>query len=194
MVDRDYATQSAAPKRRAHAADGRSRLPGWLWALCGLTLGLCFAAAVFIVYRPLDDSVTQAPPAAKAPQTQVKSPAIPPQTEARFKFYDLLPKFEVKPSQEPYKPDPSAASTAPQVDARYLIQAGSFRKVSDAERRKATIALLGLESTIQKVQVEDKGTYYRVQIGPAMDYRRAEKAMRQLADNDIDSFATRSDG
>ncbi len=190
---KDYAKQGGASKRTAHT--GNSGLPGWLWALVGMSLGLAIAAFAFILYRPLDEA--PAGPAPARPQqaeTAAAAPDIPPRTEARFKFYDLLPRYEVKPSEETYRPEPpSAAQSAARESARYLIQAGSFRDRADAERRRASMALLGIESSIKPVEVEGKGLRYRVQIGPAMNARQAEKTMRQLADNGIDSFATRSE-
>ena len=186
---KDYADQGGGSRKQAHTGGGG--LPGWLWALIGLSLGLCLAAVLYIVYVPVESGNVVIPPADQ-PEAASETPGVPPRQKARFKFYDLLPKSEVQTSDEAYKPEPREES--PESTARYLIQAGSFRQREDAERRKATIALLGIESSIREVNVEGKGLRYRVQIGPAMGYQEAEKTMRQLADEDIDSFATRTQG
>lgn len=191
---RDYAKQNSHGKgrRRSHTGGG---IPGWLGGLIGLSFGLALAAGVYIVMRPAAPVGGEPAPAptAKAPQPKVtaESPDIPPPQEARFKFYDLLPKYEVKPSEEAYRPQ-SSDKAAASSSARYLIQAGSFIERADAERRRANLALIGFEASIREVKVEGKGLRYRVQIGPPMDYQQAEKTMRRLADNDIDSFATRA--
>ncbi len=185
---KDYAAHKNG-KRQTHTGGGA--LPGWLWALIGLSLGLCIAALAFILLRPVEDAAP--PPRTAAPQAQKQSPDLPPATEPRFKFYDLLPKSEVQPSEEPYRPEPQSEDPTA-TSARYLIQAGSFARREDAERRRASIALIGIESSIREVDIPGKGLRYRIQIGPAMDHRQAEKTMRQLADNDIDSFATRAGG
>ena len=188
---RDYARQRKEAPRRTHTNNSRG-LPGWSWALCGLTLGLGIAAIVFIVYRPVESpAVVQGPPS-RPVATPTPGPVVPPRQESRFKFYDGLAKAQVRPNEDAYKvepPPPAAEDTS-----RYVIQAGSFRARDDAERRKANIALLGFESTIKQVDLLDRGTVYRVQVGPDMSRDAAEKAMRQLADNDIDSFATRAGG
>lgn len=189
---RDYARQRKEAPRHTHSKKSSGGLPGWLWALCGLTLGLGVAAIVFIVYRPVESpAVVQGPPS-RPVATPTPGPVVPPRQESRFKFYDGLAKAQVNPNEEAYKvepPPPAAEDTN-----RYVLQAGSFRTREDAERRKATVALLGFESSIKEVELEERGTVFRVQIGPDMTRAVAEKAMRQLADNDIDSFATRAGG
>ena len=187
---RDYAHRQASPAKRPAPKPSGGALPGWAWAVLGLSLGLAVAVAVFIIYRPVQGPAPAATPVPQLAPAKPQSPDIPPRQESRFKFYDLLPKYEVKPSEEPYKPEPQAV---PDDTARYLLQAGSFAERADAERRKANLALLGFESSILTAEVNGR-TRYRVQIGPPMNARSAEKAMRQLADNDIDSFATRSGG
>ena len=48
---------------------------------------------------------------------------------------------------------------------KYSVQAGSFRDTTEAERHKAKLALLGIESRIEKAKV-DTLVWYRVKIGP----------------------------
>lgn len=184
---RDYAQRKPA----ARQAKSGSGVPGWVWALCGLSLGLCVAVVVYIAQGPRTSEAT--PVAAEPPQPATKAgPGVPPPTKPRFKFYDLLPRFEVKPNQEAYKVEPRPSSVPHR--GPYIVQAGSFAQPQDAERRKASIALLGLESQIQKVTVSGQGLRYRVQIGPVADLEQAQRTMRRLAESSIDSFASRVDG
>ncbi len=188
-MSKDYARTRSNNKSRKKATRKNNSWPSWLWALIGLTAGLSVAAIAVIVMRPVEDDVASAP-TPKPLVTQAPGPQIPPQQEARFKFYDELPKVEVKPSEDAYKVEKPAES-ASTAQYRYVIQAGSFKDRNDAERRKANLALLGVESAVKAVDLQGKGTRYRVQIGPPMPRSKAEKTMRQLADNDIDSFASR---
>ena len=191
-MSKDYArTRKPAknPKKQAHRSAG---MAPWLWSLIGLTIGLSVAAIAFIVFRPVEKDVAVAPAPQAVRPSSSPGPQIPPEQEARFKFYNELPKQEVKTSEEAYKVE-TPETTSNSSEYRYLIQAGSFRDRDDAERRKANLALLGVESAIKAVDLQGKGKRYRVQIGPAMSRQQAEKTMRQLADNDIDSFASRSD-
>lgn len=167
-------------------------LPSWLWGLLGLTAGLLIAAIAFIALNPVEPEVAEAQPAAPAPKAQAEAPQIPPKETARFKFYDGLKEAEVRPSEETYRVE---TPPPPEQDkSRYLIQAGSFRAREDAETRKANLALIGIESQIKAVSLQDKGTRYRVQIGPALSRIEAEKTMSQLREHKIDSFATRVSG
>ena len=88
--------------------------------------------------------------------------------ESRFTFYDMLPNFEVViPEEEPNV----QADTEPRAVVEpgiYILQAGSFSHYEDADRRRAELALQGVESTIQRVTIDDK-TYHRVRIGPIDD-------------------------
>lgn len=62
----------------------------------------------------------------------------------------------------------SSASTARPTSAQsgYVLQAGAYARLEDADRLKAKLALKGLESRIQKVTIEGRGTFFRVRLGP----------------------------
>lgn len=171
-------------KRRPTRSNTRSRTqneedyPGWAWGVWGLAIGLSVAAAIWFSDRR----------AAPVPTAEVRQPAsldnaldgndenaTPPATTAdeekpenRFTFYDMLPNFEVVIPEE----DPDVAQDIePQaivIPGTYVLQAGSFTAYADADRRRAELALQGIESTIQKVTIDDK-TYHRVRIGPTND-------------------------
>ena len=84
------------------------------------------------------------------------------------------------------KPVPAPDANAPATSAgRYLIQVGSFKDRGEAEQQKANLALLGVESRIEKVTIDNKQTWYRVRIGPEKDQRRVESILARLEENDI---------
>ena len=90
--------------------------------------------------------------------------------EERFTFYDLLPNAEFV---VPEKAPTTTAETTQQPEAvvepgTYVLQAGSFSTNADADRRRAELALQGIESNIQRVTVNDR-EYHRVVIGPTVD-------------------------
>jgi len=140
---------------------------------------------------PAAPAPTQAPavPEQTAPATANQPEMTPP----RFEYYSVLPEMEVVIPPEELKNGPSAkAPPAPApVESRsvperesapapipvpssadvtggpvYLLQLGSFRRNEDAERLKASLGLLGITARIEKVTIDDKGTYYRVRSGP----------------------------
>jgi cell division protein FtsN len=158
----------------------------------GLSIGLAVAFAIYINDRSPDIPVR---PAAEQPsnvddndEQAANQPAEPP--EARFDFYSLLPKFEVIiPEQEPdvhIETGPQAV-TEPGV---YVLQAGSFTEYKDADRRRATLALQGIESKVQRVTIDDR-TYHRVRIGPIDDLDELNVLRSRLREAQIDVLRIR---
>ena len=144
--------------------------------LFGLAVGLSVAAAVYMKDRR-DDSPAGAASAPTEPASLQSSidengeaaagdaPAEK-KGERRFTFYDLLPNFEVV-TQEAEE-EPVASTSAPQAVVEpgvYILQAGSFSTSEDADKRRAELALQGIESHIQRVKINERN-YHRVLIGP----------------------------
>jgi len=103
----------------------------------------------------------------------------------------------VLPEKEIAVPDTvlSEASGQPQVakksvapGGRYLLQVGSFRKLTDADRLKAQLAFLGLEATIQTVSIDGAETWHRVRVGPYGKLEQLKAARSQLTKNRLDSI------
>ncbi len=131
-------------------------------------------------------------------QAQAKaetSAAEKPSTD--FTFYTVLPEIEVvAPSldQAPAAGDtnsnsgtqtastnpPRAADADVDAESSYRLQAGSYRQRADAEHLKASLALHGMVSNIQKVSIQGRGDFYRVRLGPYPTYQAMLKADRQL--------------
>jgi len=142
----------------------------------GLAVGLSVAVAVYVKDRrkePVAVAPTPEPASLQSalddndeqsgPGEASEKPA-----KKRFTFYDILPNFEVvTPDEEP----DVEAETTPQAIVEpgvYVLQAGSFSTNEDADRRRAELALHGIESHIQRVKVNNRN-YHRVYIGPTDD-------------------------
>ncbi len=102
-----------------------------------------------------------------------------------FEFYEVLPEFEVvvPDTGEALRPDTREAAAA--RAGNYVVQAGSFLTQEDAERMKARIALLGFESRIQRVAIDDD-VYHRIRIGPVTDLGELNRIRRRLREERID--------
>lgn len=164
-------------KKRKRSTARKQQYPGWLWMLFGLAIGLSVAFAIYV-----KDSEPVPPQAASVPNSVddngesaiTPSASVDPvpepaeEKEKRFTFYDLLPAAEfVVPEKAPTTTEDvqPAAVVEPGV---YVLQAGSFSTNTDADRRRAELALQGVESHIQRVTVDDR-EYHRVYVGPTDD-------------------------
>jgi cell division protein FtsN len=163
--------------------------PGWLWLLAGLSIGLFVALLVYLKdYQkesggrtkpaPVVEKGRAAPkPADKATEKASEDTAQKP----RFDFYNLLPEMEV------FIPEQDIAAErerTPKEKVNYFLQVGSFRQFEDADRLRAQLALMNLESHIQRVTVDGKAgsvqTWHRVRVGPYTSAREMDKIRNRL--------------
>jgi cell division septation protein DedD len=183
-------------KRRQQRKKQAPEYPGWMWMLFGLAIGLSVA---FAIYEKGVASVPQARPVAReamgmaAPlvqETLAGEPASEDQPESRFTFYEDLPTFEIIIPEE--EPDVSQDSTIETVEKPgvYVLQAGSFGAIADADRRRVQLAFLGIESRIQRVAIDDK-IYHRVRIGPIDELDKLNLIRDQLRNEKIDVLRIR---
>ena len=182
-------------KRKRKRQQQQAEYPGWMWMLFGLAIGLSVAFAIYrkdLNVQP--QPVAQQPASMAAPLQQApvaEEPTVEEEApEARFTFYDMLPKFEVIIPEVEADVTQDQAIQVLEAPGLYVLQAGSFGTVTDADRRRAQLALLGIESVIQRVAIDDK-TYHRVRIGPLDDLDRLNLIRNQLRQADIDVLRIR---
>jgi cell division protein FtsN len=184
------------------AARGRAKGNFLLGVFVGLAVGLGIALGVAFylnktpipfLSKPKPASKDSVPDSAKAPAisglpTQpavaAKSPEKP-----KFDFYRILPGGEEPVSDKDLKAAAkSAAKGQPDLGKDvYFIQAGSFQNPADADNQKARLAILGIESSVEPADVPDKGTRYRVRLGPFAKLDDLNRVRTTLAQNGIDA-------
>lgn len=204
---RDY--KKRAPAKKPAPKPG---MPGWAWMVVGLAIGL-FAGFLFYLSKrpvPATTAITLPTPSAHtagkpvqpkvtAPATAAKKPAKP-----KFDFYTLLPELEVvvpkgnysvsKPGQNGAASSTTSAPPAPiETPGSYMLQAGSFHTYAQADRMKATLALLGVVGNIQQVKV-NSDTWNRVQIGPFKDLKKLNAVRDELQKHKIDTLVLKVKG
>ena len=188
--------------RRNNNSRRNASTPGWVWMMFGLGLGLLVAIGVYLRSPPATTAAaaaarsTPAPkPPAAAPRTNAPAPAAAEEaTENRFDFYEILPQFEVDVASPSSERNGAATTRAPQpiaVPGRYLLQAGSFSAAADADKRQASLALLGIESQVQRVTI-DNNVFHRVRIGPTTDLDALNRTRRQLRDAGIEAVVMKA--
>lgn len=198
-MPRDYAPRNRNQKRpakRSHAR-GKQGLPGWLWMVVGLSIGLVVAAIVYIG-RPTGEPAatpvvrTEATAAAPASAARSQSPPLPPKEKPRFSFYELLPSYEVVVPEATDKTVGGKPGAVPVVPpGQYVIQVGSFRSSGEAESQKAKLALLGIESRVESVTIDNRDTWYRVRVGPIDDPKKVQTTVQTLNVHEFESLLMR---
>ena len=165
-----------ARKRRRKSSRSRNSdgYPGWVWMLFGLAIGLSVAFAVYVKDRQPGEVVRQSAPEPASMQSAIDdngeatAAAATPKTEKRFDFYEMLPAFEIDVDDVGEATDDSRQPAAIEEPGVYILQAGSFSTHKDADRRRAELALHGIESYVQRARVNNRN-YHRVYIGPIDD-------------------------
>ncbi len=136
--------------------------------------------------------------AAEAPKKTAKS------QRPRFEFYQILPgdkevtDREVKSAkaapraEEGAKPGSSPRSPKAFSGEVLWLLAGAFASEGDADNLKAKIALTGLEASVRPVSVENKGTLYRVRLGPYQSIDDANRIKTALSQNGVSAAIIRT--
>jgi cell division septation protein DedD len=156
----------------------------------GLACGLGVALIVHL-YHLGQGELDEAPARAAMPAPARVAPEPVVEEEDRFEFYEILPEFEVPVPELPAKGD-SGAPVRALPPGSYYLQAGSFRTHADADRRKATLALLGVTSAIQRVSIDGDQTWFRVRVGPIREPSELDALRRRLESEDIQTLAVRA--
>jgi len=203
---RDYArTRSSgkgkgkAKRRRPAAKPKKPATPGWVWMLSGICVGVVAAAGLYLYSQSgTRNGVVQPVPTPSEGAGAAKTSKDAQPEEPRFAFYEMLPNYEVViPKQDGGATGGErAGGTSPQVErpGRYIIQAGSFTRYEDADRRKAELALLGVESKIAEAEINDGRTIYRVRTLPKEDLQAINRTLERLREEGIDTLVMRHKG
>ena len=146
------------------------------------------------------------PPASKTNES------IPDNTpKPQFEFYTILPEMEVvipdeeivPPKEAKVTPPPATSNPPPKTESpvqqttareSYILQMGSFRKFEDADRMKASLALIGIEAEVQKVSINNKDTYHRVRSGPYHSQTELNRVRKLTKDHNINTLVIKLKG
>lgn len=183
-------------------SDGPQSISLWKWMLItALTIGF----VVFLVYL----SSTGSKPVQSL--TQTTGVTVPADSEKSEKTAELTKKQEVKvapgpiipqfdfytilPEKEVVLPDSEIGTRAREErigqakETSYIMQAGSFKEFKDADNMKAKLALMGIESRVEKAKVGN-AAWYRVKMGPFDRMASVSSIRARLRQNGIDVVVT----
>jgi cell division protein FtsN len=191
-MSRDY-------KSRATTRHKKKSLPGYVWLLSGLAIGLFVAFIVYLDKQPESkkDFGTAVQEELKKIKQQAKEKSTT-KKEQKFNFYTILPELEILiPESETRPPERTAETKNKTVTTntskarkskQYVLQVGSFQSLNDAKKLKANLAFLGLSANIQHVTV-NKQAWHRVRTGPYKDKQQLYKNQKTLKQNGIHAIS-----
>jgi cell division protein FtsN len=185
-------------KRRSTRQKKQTEYPGWLWMLFGLAIGLSVAFAVYVKDRGPDAVTIATQPEPASPGSTIDDNDESPSGSSedvespkdRFDFYEMLPAFEMIITDETPAVDEDVEPQAIDEPGVYLLQAGSFSTHNDADRRRAELALHGIESRVQRAKVNNRD-YFRVYVGPIEDLDELNVTRSRLREAKIDVMRIR---
>ena len=192
-MPRKQNTKSAGTGRRRTTTQAKRKSgtgqPGWLWLLTGAAVA-GFAVLIFNLHQQRGEPPAEPPADDETPVAQPE-PEPEPEPQRRFRFRELLLEDEVTVPEEALPPrqreDSAATQPAPTVEEGYdyVLQAGSFRSYDDADGLRAALTLLGFDTMIHTVELDDGGQWHRVRVGPFSDTEDLQRAHSRLEENNI---------
>lgn len=197
--DYKYRSEDRNIKRSRRSSGREDSLALWKWMLI---TALIIAFVVFLFYlgskggkqvntppvsqSASDNKKTEKTAAAAAnKKAEVKAdPEIP-----QFDFYTILPRKEVVVPDHEIDTRSREERVGEAKATQYILQAGSYKDFKEADRLRAKLALMGIESRIEKAKVGNV-TWYRIKMGPYTRMNSVSIIRSRLRDNGIDAIVT----
>lgn len=177
-VAKAQAKKSSAPKRTP-------TIPNFGTLVYGILIGI-FASCLTLFMFATSDITLKIPnlQLAKAKQNEpnatapirAESKVVP---EPRFDFYTELTKNETEAVKDLKSPTKTING--------YIVQAGSFKKIGDADALKARLTLNGFAAKIEAVPQRDGEVWHRVVLGTYKTEQNAKSLQQKLKALEIDS-------
>lgn len=188
----DYKSRGRRKQKKA--------LPGYLWLLAGLTIGLFVAFIIYLDKQPESEvpftqAVNQELEQLKQANKQNKQSAnkateadVLEEVESKYTFYTILQGMKVLIPESETRPPKQKNKKNEAKNTRFILQAGSFQNINDAEKLKAKLAFMGLQANIQHVTV-NKQSWHRVRTGPYENKQQLYQSQKILQRNNINAIS-----
>jgi cell division protein FtsN len=173
MAQKDYVARSQKKKQPPKNKNQTTQSVAWFKVGIAILVVSSFVAVLFYLK---DAGNSDAGTPLQNEQDNIARPIesekdpLPVLEEEHWEFIEGLPAYSVE----------VEVDELPNADRRYLMQCGAFRKESQAQELKATIAFQGLESQVLDSK-NSKGIWYRVVLGPYESKRDAERDRHSLS-------------
>ncbi|MDH5230329.1 MAG: SPOR domain-containing protein [Gammaproteobacteria bacterium] len=188
------------PKKASYKKSGATTLrkdvkpiPPWVWLLTGVLVGGFGSFVIYLQtgFDPKTYGISKPIPDNKTVESKTKTSEHG-DDKPRFEFYTLLPELEVLVPNN--NQGDESRKNAIDEPGKYELQSGSFKNHADADKRKANLALLGITSKIQTVEINDNETWHRVKVGPLTDLQELNRIRELLKRNQIDTLLVKVKG
>ncbi|MBL1262122.1 SPOR domain-containing protein [Methylomicrobium sp. RS1] len=201
-MSRDYKYRAQDPRESARSRRPRQKdgLALWRWMLI---TSLIIGFVVFLFYlvskgaqngTPLqagNPSVTENTASGSTAKPEGKSTlkveAVPEPKGPQFDFYTYLPKKEIVVPDHEINTRMREERVGKAKAARYILQVGSYKDTAEADRLRAKLALMGIESRIERTKVGNV-TWHRVTLGPYTRMASVGVIRSRLRQNGIDTI------
>lgn len=193
---RDYKHTGRSTKKKPRPS---TKVGLWRWMLI---TALVIGFAVFLTYLKINASKHPAdtPPIASgkdagkaaknkeiaAAKQDAKNKKAEPD-QPHFDFYTVLPNKEAVVPDHEISTRLREERLGKTKEGKYIMQAGSYKAFNDADQLKAKLALMGIESKVEKTKVGET-EWYRVKIGPYAQMGSIDQTKKRLKDNGIDAI------
>lgn len=131
-------------------------------------------------------SVGERPPVLDPPAMTAREPDLPAIDPPRSSTEPLRLSPPAPPKASPPEPEPMPSTIVAAAEGDFMVHLASYRKIADADAGWGALMvdhsdLLGdLEIQINRVNIPDKGVFYRLQAGPLVSMTAATQLCRQL--------------
>ncbi len=188
---RDYKDRASAATKKTPPQQSVS---WWKWALVALLVSLFVFFLLFLrnsgkTEKTVNKTLSsQKSVKAASPKHQNKKPPEP-----HFDFYTILPETEIEVPDYEIGTRTREERFGQAKASRYVVQAGSFRKYSEADKLRAKLALIGVESRVEKARVGEV-VWNRVKMGPFKRSSSVTLIKKRLKKHGIDAIVTEIKG
>lgn len=160
----------------------------------GLGVGLLIALLVYVFMNRAGENgepeLKPEPRAAVAPPAADADAGAADEGTKQYDFYEMLPKFEVVVPEEEADVKRDVRAARIERPGVYVLQAGSYRNLADAERMSSQLNKQGVDAKVQRVAV-DSDVWHRVRIGPINELGELNRVRDRLRAADVDALVIR---
>ncbi|MFW5444393.1 MAG: SPOR domain-containing protein [Methylococcaceae bacterium] len=192
---RDYKYRANQNRKKTQ----QTTVAWWKWALSALLIALFVYFLMFLrnstpevkqVQQTKSISIVKKPKKTKQtlPKRQNKKPEEP-----RFDFYTILPETEIVVPDYEINIRSREERLGKRKASKYIMQAGSFRNFAEADKLRARLALMGIESRVEKANI-GAAVWNRVKLGPYTRSSSVSVIKKRLRNNGIDVIVTEVKG